>query len=347
MGKKILTSLLPLLFSLGTPSFSHAAFHSLKEKFSQAQPGAWIVTAQEGNCSVLSVRSMTQDTLLLEEISVPEALIDPKKTDWKKWVHEGAPGHTSWTLYEIDRKLGTLVECFSISKNGWLHLDESELLFLRLLSLPLSPIPEADRKKIGPPPGVGQDDHRAPWIPPLIVEGVKVHKPAFDVVRVRWPEDGSRLSLCAIDLYFAKDLPDYPFPFWVEVHSTHYQFKMRAIDTGRSLVSPIPGPMPQRPPQILGTSQKGPDVWKLSVKSPPAFQKMHLFVIDLSEDSPVTIPIPCTTKQSGKKEEYSLEIKTSALRQILVSGHRYQWVIVPEGTPSPHVESQEIFTWHE
>jgi hypothetical protein len=315
---------------------------TLQQKISYAQAGDFIVTAQEGNYSVLFIRSITADTLLLEEISVPEHQIDLKKIEWKKWVSSKAPGHTSWTLYEIDQRSGQLVECFSYSKNGWLYLDASEQFLMRLLTLPLHPVPEKERKRIGPPPLNGEEDRRSLWTPTLVVDGKKIAKPAFEVVKTQWPDDSSRLALCAIELYFDKG---FPLPYWLEVHSPHYTFKLRTIDSGHALVSPMTGPMPHRPPQIAALTQKGKDVWKLKVRTPAYFQKLHLFALDLTAEAKVTIPVSCAAKSGLKNEEMTLEVATSELNQLLVSGHRYQWVLVPEGGRDIYVESEETFIW--
>ncbi len=324
-----------------------ATDHCLQEKFSEAQAGDFIVTAQSGNYSLLSIRSITQETLILEEISTPGSLIDLKKINWKKWVKEKAPGHTSWTLFEIDRLSGKLIECFSCSKNGWLYLDDSEQFITRLLTLPLSPVLDSDRKKIGPPPSQGEPDRRSSWNPPLIIEGKKVDKPKFEILKTQWPNDNSRLALCDIELYFAKELPSFPFPYWLEVHSPHYAFKMRAIDSGRGLVSPITGSMPHRSPQILGSSQKRTDHWTLAIRAPLYFQNLHLFAIDLTSECKATIPVPFHSKSNEMSEERTLEIKTSDLKCILTSGNRYQWILIPEGSSAFSIESEETFTWND
>lgn len=346
MKKIISTFAATLLFSIALPAHTHEPAFSLHEKFTHAQAGDFIVTAQEGNYSLLFIRSITAEILLLEEISVPMHQIDLKKIDWKKWTAEKAPGHTSWTLYEIDRISGKLIECFSYSKNGWLYLDDTEQFLTRLLSLPLSTVSYTDRKKVGAQPNPQEEDHRASWNPPLTIEGKKIPKPNFDVFKTKWPEDGSRLSLCEIELYFAKDEPNFPFPYWLEVHSSHYAFKMRTIDSGHQLNSPMLGPMPHRSPQILGTTQKGNEFWKLSLKTPPYFQKFHLFVIDISGASKESIPLSFHTIPGSINEERILEIPTSELKQKLVCGHKYQWVIIPEQSSDIYVESEEIFTWN-
>ena len=53
-------------------------------KLTHAKVGDFIVTAQEGNYSLLCVRSIAEETLILEEISVPCKQIDMKAVEWKK-----------------------------------------------------------------------------------------------------------------------------------------------------------------------------------------------------------------------------------------------------------------------
>jgi len=210
--KNILTSLLLLItfpLSAAPPSLS------LKEKFAAGKPGDFVVTAQQSNYSLLSVRAVTPEVILFEEISIPATQIDLKNNDWKKWVAQKAPGHTSWTLHEIDRETGALIECFSYSKNGWIHLNQAEQFLTRLFRLPLTPIPASERKKIGPKPGAGELDHRAPWNPPLVIEGKKVPNPTFEALKGRWPDDGTLLSLCFLELYFSQTPVPLPFPCWL------------------------------------------------------------------------------------------------------------------------------------
>lgn len=242
MKKIILIFLLSTLFHWVASPRIYAAPPCLQEKFSESASGDFVVTAQEGHYSLLLIRSISPQRLYLEEVSVPLGHIDLKKIDWKGWVEGKAPGHTSWTLYEIDRSSGKLVECFSYSKNGWLYLDESEQFLTRLLFLPLERVPEEQRKKIGPQPLQGETDRRATWNPPLVVEGKKISKPTFEVMKAKWPEDSSRLSLCTVELYFSKEDLSLAFPYWIEIQSPHYAFKVRAIDSGHNLSSPMRAP---------------------------------------------------------------------------------------------------------
>jgi hypothetical protein len=339
MKKKFTSILAFLLLNCASPLVAQQPPLSLKEKFTNAQAGDFVVTAQDGNYSLLFIRSLSPQTLLLEEISVPSQHINLAKTDWKKWVKEKAPGHTSWTLYEIDSSTGKLIECFSYSKNGWLYLDQSEQFLTRLLSLPLLPVLSSERKKIGIQP-TQEQDLRALWNPPLVVEGKKVSKPSFEVLKTKWPDDGSRLSLCTIELYFSKEHPSFPFPYWLEVKSPHYAFKIRTIDSGHHLMSSMQGVMPRRPPQIVGLTQKGEKSWKLVIRTPSYFQEMNLFAID--EDK-TTFPIAFSTKTGSKNEEFIFEIPCSELKRVLKSGQRYQWILTPKAGNDVYVKSDETF----
>jgi hypothetical protein len=339
----MLKKLLLLIFFSFAPWFLQA--ETLQQKFAQAKAGDFIVTAQESNYSLLFIRSITTDTLLLEEISIPDHQIDLKKIQWQDWVAKKAPGHTSWTLYEIDRRDGTLIECFSYSKNGWLYLDESEQFLTRLLALDLHMVPEKERKRIGPPPSSGEEDRRSLWTPALVEGGKKTAKPSFDVFKTRWPEDSTRLSLCFIELYFRKDDPSFPFPYWIEVQSPHYSYKMRTVDSGHELHSSMPGAMPHRCPKILAPAQKGADQWALPIKTPSYFQKLHLFVIDLTSETKSTIPLPFQLEEGAKADEKRLLVHSAEMTKLLEPGHRYRWALIPEGSSDIYVESEEVFTF--
>lgn len=210
---------------------------SLKTRFKEAQVGDYIVTAQESSYSLLIIRSIT-DQLLLEEICVPEKQIDLKRVDWQKWLLSKAPGHTSWLLYTIDLKTGTLVDCFSLSKKEWVHLENQEQFFAQLFQLELKATPDQERKRIGPK-NPNEIDQRKMWSPSLIFEGKKCKEPAFSVMHTHWPSDNSPLSGCRIELYFDGMRASFPFPYWIEVKSPHYAYKVRIVDSGRHLTSPF------------------------------------------------------------------------------------------------------------
>ena len=316
---------------------------SLREKYKQAQAGNFIVTEQDHTYSLLFIREVTEDHLLLEEIAVPDSQIALNKMSWLGWVKAKAPGHTSWTLYEIDAHTSELIEAFSYSKRGWLYLDETQQFLSKLLSLPLTQLGSAERKKIGPQPSTAEADRRAVWNPPLILEGKKQSKPQFDVWKGIWPEDGTPMSKCAVELYFSKLNETFPFPYWIEVKSPHYTFKMRTVDSGTGIISPYNGPIPHRPPQFTGHTKKTEKGYRITLESPLYYKTFHLYAIDLNDPVRKTISIPHQINRLPKSETVHLDISLEQVAERLTSQRHYQWVIIPEEDGRVYVESDEIF----
>ncbi len=217
-----------------------ASTSSLKERLLKGKPGDFVVTAQGSNYSVLTIRENTGGRLALEEITIPQANIESAKTSWKEWVAKCAPGHTAWMGYSFDMENNTLRQCYSYSQRQWIFIEKSDYLLAQILTLNLKPTRERDRKRIGPPPFAGEADRRKLWLPQMMTNGKKVDRPRFEIVRATWPSDKSRLAGCILELYFDGKRTDFPFPLWLEVQSPHYTFKMRAIDSGEGLQSPMP-----------------------------------------------------------------------------------------------------------
>lgn len=207
---------------------------SLKEKICKGAPGEYVVTQQGGTYTVLLIRSLAEERLVLEEIDAPEVNLDEEKTAWKSWVEKGAPGHTAWVSYLIDLKQDKLIKGYSHTQEAWLYIDDPNHFLPRLLALGLEKTPAADRKKIGPPPAPEEADHRSLWMPSIIYEGKKVAKPEVTAWRSRWPADNSILAGCLVEIYFSH----FTFPYWIEVKSPHYKASIRTIDSGKEMVSP-------------------------------------------------------------------------------------------------------------
>src|SRR3990167_6146394 len=233
-----MTRLLLVLFLWGG---LYAESTSLQARWEQAQPGDYVVTEQEGHYSLLWIRSCDKSRFLVEVITLPTAGVNLKTMRWEKWVAERAPGHTSWVLYALQRPSGKLLRCFSLSTQGWVTLSPQEQFFTRLLSLPLEAVPDAERKRIGAPPQEEESDRRPLWNPPLVIEGKKQPRTRCAAYQGLWTEPGP-LEGCRVALYFSDALPRFPFPCWLEVHSAHYHFQSRALDSGRGLCSPFPLP---------------------------------------------------------------------------------------------------------
>ncbi len=200
---------------------------TLKDKIVAAEAGDYVVTEQAKNYSVLIIRQKSAERLVLEEISTPKL-----QKSWKRWVEERAPGATSWVMYEIDLKTDKLLDSYSFTQGGWLYMEEGSHFLTKLLTLPLEKLKPGQRKRIGPAPLTGEDDRRSLWMPQA------------DVYETCWPEDRSRIASSKIHVYFTTS----PFPSWIEVHEGHYDFKIRALESGKGLESPRKM-FPKRPAQ--------------------------------------------------------------------------------------------------
>jgi hypothetical protein len=88
-----------LLFS----SFAYSNL-TLKDRLIQAQAGDYIVSDQGGTYSLILIRYVDEDQLILEEIAVEQKAINLKKTTWKNWIENRAPGALSWVTLVIDLK---------------------------------------------------------------------------------------------------------------------------------------------------------------------------------------------------------------------------------------------------
>lgn len=213
---------------------------SLKNRLAQGNVGDYIVTEQGNLYSLLFIRKNAGKWCVLEEITIDKNQINLQKINWKKWVEERAPGASSWLSLTLDLEKNTLAQCFSYLEKQWLFIEKSDYLLAHLLTLNFHATSERDRRRIGPAPLSGEVDRRKAWVPPLVREGKPIKAPQFEVVRATWPADTTRLAGCIFELYLDKEHTDFPFPYWLEVQSPHYTFKMRAVDSGKGLVSPMP-----------------------------------------------------------------------------------------------------------
>lgn len=209
---------------------------TLQEKFEQGEPGSYFVTEQNKLVSLLHLHSKKEGRLLFEEISIP--LHRSKTIDWAAWIAKGAPGHTSWILYEIDTRKRCVTACYSLTRKAWMTTDELDAFLIPLLSLELLFLPESARLQKGATERAGNISSR-PWGPPQVKQGKKVNHPEYDVYTAQWPRDSSDLSEKQMILYFDKNDQDFPFPYWIQTHEGMFKFKVRAIDSGKGLRSPF------------------------------------------------------------------------------------------------------------
>ncbi len=197
------------------------------------EEGDFIVTRQEKNYTLLRVHAVSILSYTFEEITAPEFSVPT--SNWGIWLQEGAPGHTAWVTYEVDKNTNQLLSLYSFDKHLWMQPHSEDLVLMQLLTLEFTRIPDAQRKKIGPAPLEGEPDTRGIWTPNIIYEGIKKIKPRIEAWQSFWPKDTSPLSEALIEAYWN---PPFPLPYWIEIHGGHYTFKVHVIDSGKELYSP-------------------------------------------------------------------------------------------------------------
>lgn len=235
---KFLFYWLACLLCFTTPAWSQDLI--LKNKLNEAKAGDYIVTAQGRLYTLLHVYSKEGNKLILEEINVPQSNIDLNNFSWRKWVESGAPGNSSWVMYQVNLSDGTMSQPYSFSANRFYLIPESDNFLTQLLNLKMTLVPANERKKAGAPPDNGAPDWRPLWQPPLIFEGRTIQNAFFNAFKARWPRDNSELSGKVIVAYLPdsqQQVPSY-FPYWLEVSGLVGKAKIRIIDSGTGLVSP-------------------------------------------------------------------------------------------------------------
>ncbi|PIS03406.1 MAG: hypothetical protein COT85_00395 [Chlamydiae bacterium CG10_big_fil_rev_8_21_14_0_10_42_34] len=314
----------------------------MKDRLNGAENGDYIVTEANKMITLLAIRSITPDTLLLEEISAPTQNLKELPSSWAHWIKEKAPGHTSWSMIEIDLKNNELLECFSFSRSSWIHLSQNMSLFANLLQLPLKPLPKERQKKIGPPPMAGEPDFRKVWAPPLVFEGKKLNSPRFEVYETIWPEDGSELSQRQVTLYFDKE-KRFPLPFWVQGETSHITAALRTIDSGKNLPV-VHRQLPRRIPEFIGIPLKSKEGLRLNLKSPKYYKEFELFAIDVTLKEKKIHPINHTIVR-GEEEWLTVQVAQEDLFDVLESNHSYTWLLVPTGYSGSYTQTTRPFVW--
>jgi hypothetical protein len=315
---------------------------AIQERLSKAAPGDYIVAESGPTITLFAIRSKAKNTVVIEEVSIPSKLLKEHPSSWAEWIRNRAPGHTSWSIVEIDLANAELLECYSFSKSAWLHLAPHESLLTTLLTLPLSPVPEVDRRKIGPPPADGEMDRRKIWHPPLHLNGRLQEGAAADAYQATWPQDGSELAGHTVLLYF-DGAGRLPLPTWIQVDTPHASFSLRTLDAGSHLPSPHKS-LPRRVPRLIGSPLKTEETLTLAIQSPKYYTAFDLFAIDVTTKEKQVFPISHSlTRKEG--ELLQLEISLDELSKTLEPDHRYTWLIVPVGYSECYVETPHPFVW--
>ena len=331
-----------LILILSLAFFSTGNAFSLRERIESAKPGDYIVTEANKMITVLCIREINNQTVLFEEISAPVQNLKKRPSCWAEWIKKKAPGHTSWSMVEIDLASSELLECYSFTKSAWLHLSQKESLFSTLLDLPMKKVTDGERRKIGPPPMDGEPDFRKIWNPPLVFLGEKIQGASFDVYETVWPEDGSELSGEQVSLYFDQG-HRFPLPFWIQVDTSHATAALRTIDSGNSLPR-IYRKLPRRVPEFIGLPLKTEKSLRLNLKSPKYYREFELFAIDITTQKKQIFPVIHSLIE-GEDEWKTVEIDFEELGKTLEPEHKYTWLIVPVGHSESYTEMHKPFVW--
>ncbi|MBX9744649.1 MAG: hypothetical protein K2X08_05500 [Chlamydiales bacterium] len=316
----------------------------LKKRLEHAQKGDYIVAEAGKMITLIALRSRTESSIIFEEISVPAQHFKEKRPQsWAEWVKNQAPGHSSWSMIEIDLTSNQILECYSFSRASWLQLATQDSFLSTLLRLPLQQITKHQRKKIGPAPNTDEVDHRKIWQPPLIINGQQIEQPHFDAYAAEWPKDHSELSGQTVTLYFNEE-SKFPLPYWIQIDTTHAAVSMRVIDSGSHLASPY-HKLPRRVPEFLTPPRMTDKGLELALKSPKYYKTFELFAIDITTKEKHIVPLAHKVT-SVQEETVSLEVPEIELAQMLEPGHRYTWLLVPTGYSEYYTEFTKPFSWN-
>ena len=327
-------------FFLSTLSAFALSAAPLVERIQGAQSGDYIVFEAGKTVTLLAIRSIDRNRLVLEEISAPSQSLKEMPISWSDWVRKNAPGHTSWSMIEIDLNQNKVLECYSFSKSAW--VSEEQGLMSTLLNLPLFPVNASDCRKIGPPPQPGEPDLRKQWNPPLVVEGKKLEKALFDVFETFWPQDGSELAGKKVAVYLDRENHS-ALPYWIQVETAHATASVRAIDSGKRL-STVHRSIPRRIPQFVGAEQKTGKGLRLTLKSPRYYTDFELYAVEKTGREQIISPILHTVER-GDGEVLWIDIDRKELSQVLQPDHSYTWLVVPLGHSESYTKSHKPFLW--
>ncbi len=213
--------------------FAEGSFVYLKDNLKNAVAGDYLVTQQNQNYTVMIIKAKTDETITLEEVTVPSSRKSGGMS-WKEWVERRAPGHTCWVMYTINASTGKMMQYYSYTNETWYDMSQANNFLSQLLSLKLNEVAYKDRKRTS---GIISKV----WQPALIFEGKEVPQVSFNEYEAHWPKDSSELSDKTITVYLPEASSNYPsyFPYWLQVRGFIGKARVRTVDSGRNLKSPM------------------------------------------------------------------------------------------------------------
>lgn len=307
-----------------------------ESRIEKASTGDFIILEQNKILSLISIQKKTNQYLWIEQITFPRSQ-KQKISNWNRWVQSKAPGHTSWIRYEVDLQTKKITECFSYSQSAWLKLKENQSILTTLLEIDLQKIPDEMRKKVGPPPAYGEEDHRRLWKPFMVYQG-EILPVSADAYIATWPKDGTELAGKSLELFF--DLEEkIAFPYWILIHTKKQTFTIHILDCGKSLQSPF-SDLPRRAPQFSEKSFYNEEGLFLEVESPIYYKDFYLYAKDLQDPFHKPHMMDFDLKKEG--EHLVLHLGEKQLEK-LQQNHYYHWHLIPKEFPKVHAESKTPF----
>ncbi|NGX41115.1 MAG: hypothetical protein KR126chlam4_00951 [Candidatus Anoxychlamydiales bacterium] len=310
-----------------------------KKRLKEAKKGDFVVFEYNKLYSSLSVFEIDTENnrVILEEIIIPKDSFD-KKLSFRDWIEKKANESTSWTMYEIDLSENKIIDTYSVSRNCFIDLKNQISITAKLLDLELNKLLDRDRKKIGPPPSVGEVDRRAFWQPMKYIDGKRIKRAKFNVYRSIWPDDSSELSLKRFDIYFDKN---FVFPYFIEVNNGHMSYMIKGVDSGKNLKSSISF-FPKRAAEITDLKKKD-DNLTIFVKNANQYKNFSLYAIDTSRKDKMIHPLEFEMEK--EKDLVFLNVDLKIFNKIFEKNHKYRFVLAPDSAQDIYIESRDLFVW--
>ncbi|MDN3504575.1 MAG: hypothetical protein P0S95_03245 [Rhabdochlamydiaceae bacterium] len=330
--KKFIT----LLFSLLICNFASAL--TLAEKLESSSRGDYIVTLMSKNYSLISIHTITDKSIIFEEITVPVSCVK-RGQSWPEYLKNGAPKATSWVLYELDLSTGKMMECYSVLNDSFLDLSSFDSILSKMMYLPLKDVNESSRRKIGSNSALGGFDTRKLWNPPQKFEGKKQKKPKYNVYRATWPDDESILAGKTVELYFDKDKTDFPFPFWMQVKDeSEAGIKLPTVDGGHNMGIGH-ATLPRRLPHFYDKVTVKDDEIVVKVNTPDYYEGLHLYFISYLPQLGDPVLSKAKAIKGEEKECVEFHIPKSFINESLDHNKPYHFMLRIDSHPDVRAES--------
>ena len=337
------------LLALCSFAFLQAEDLALVDSLKKAKPGDFVVSSQGKNFTLFHIFDVRGSTIVIEEISAPMNEKRRVKT-WQNWIHDKAPGHISWVMYELDLATKSIEDMYSFSQKSWQKVYPQEQIFPTLIGLKFKLIETQDRKKAGPRPPLNIPDERSIWNPPVYLQGKKLKGAQCSAYQTYWPNDGTELAGKKVEIFLPQDedkLPAY-FPFWIQASNQFAQAKMRVIDSGADLKS-IYKSYPTPPLELISHQFTTSGNLQFDLKTHPSFQKYTIYIRDSVDQSKAeVIPFATLTNSSQRKTRFTIsnqdlnnKIKTDKLYYFIFEPHEHAHMSIetnkPIGIAKPYV----------